>query len=312
MDFTLFTADCTGNQANCLYPHECLIRNSEDLLKAVQHDHVCAAYRNRYRAIDNFLSSDVLVMDTDNDDDTDDPWDYITAEKFEVIFNDMNYALVPSRNHWKEKGSHPAAPRYHVFFPISMLTDPNAYAAMKQALAAKYPFFDNNALDAARFLYGSTPDQIIWHEGWVTIDEDLKMTPESDESVDAEVSEVPTYQTIEEGSRNNTMSHFAGRVLKRYGKTDKAYEAFLTQAKKCNPPLEDDELQTIWRSAIKFYENSVATKVELVEILYFKHFYEHFTFGETDWSKRGKRLEKYVRVAIAIELVTAGTKIEDL
>lgn len=49
---------------------------------------------------------------------------------------------------------------------------------------------------------------------------------------------------------------------------------------------------------------SVATKVELVEILYFKHFYEHFTFGETDCLKRGKRLEKYVRVAIAIELVT--------
>ena len=44
----------------------------------------------------------------------------------------------------------------------------------------------------------------------------------------------------------------------------------------------------------------------------YKHFYEHFTFGETDWSKRGKRLEKYVRVAIAIELVTVGTKLEDL
>ena len=40
---------------------------------------------------------------------------------------------------------------------------------------------------------------------------------------------------------------------------------------------------------------SAATKTELVEILYFKHFYEHFTFGETDWSKHGKRLEKYVR-----------------
>ena len=42
-----------------------------------------------------------------------------------------------------------------------------------------------------------------------------------------------------------------------------------------------------------------------------KHFYEHFTFGETDWSKRGKRLEKYVRVSIVIELVTVGTKLED-
>ena len=57
---------------------------------------------------------------------------------------------------------------------------------------------------------------------------------------------------------------------------------------------------------------SVATKTELVKILDFMHFYEHFTFGKTDWSKRGKHLEKYVRVAIAIELVTVGTKLEDL
>ena len=66
------------------------------------------------------------------------------------------------------------------------------------------------------------------------------------------------------------------------------------------------------RSLVPHRDYSVATKVELVEILYFKHFYEHFTVGETDWSKRGKRLEKYVRVAIAIELVTVGTKLEDL
>ena len=76
------------------------------------------------------------------------------------------------------------------------------------------------------------------------------------------------------------------------------------------------ELQIICRSTVvqskSSRDYSVATKVELVEILYFKHFYEHFTFGETDWSKRGKRLEKYVRVAIAIELVTVGTKLEDL
>ena len=256
MEFTLFTADCTGNQANCLYPNKCLIRNSDDLLSAVQHDHVCAAYQKSYRAIDNFLFSDVLVMDIDNDDDTDDPWDYITAEKLEVMFRDISYALVPSRNHWKEKGSHPAAPRYHVFFPINKLTDPKVYAAMKQALAKKYPFFDGNALDAARFLYGSTPEHIIWHDGWVTIDEDLDMSavPEEPEEVPALA---PIHQTIEEGTRNNTMSRFAGRVLKRYGKTEKAYEAFLTQAKKCTPPLEDEELQTIWRSAIKFYENKV-------------------------------------------------------
>ncbi|EFE92361.1 hypothetical protein GCWU000341_00880 [Oribacterium sp. oral taxon 078 str. F0262] len=61
-------------------------------------------------------------------------------------------------------------------------------------------------------------------------------------------------------------------------------------------------------------DDSVAAKTELVEILGFKRFYEHFTFDftfeETDWSIRGKRLEKYVWLLIAIELVTVGTKKE--
>lgn len=57
---------------------------------------------------------------------------------------------------------------------------------------------------------------------------------------------------------------------------------------------------------------NVATKTELVEILDFKHFYEHCTFGETGWSKRGKRLEKYVKVVVAVEIVTVGTKLDTL
>lgn len=57
---------------------------------------------------------------------------------------------------------------------------------------------------------------------------------------------------VPEGSRNSTMSHYAGRIIKRLGNTDEAYRQFLKQAEKCNPPLDDSELQTIWNSAVKF------------------------------------------------------------
>ena len=40
--------------------------------------------------------------------------------------------------------------------------------------------------------------------------------------------------SILEGSRNNTMSRLAGCVLKRYGDTEKAHEAFPEHAKKCD------------------------------------------------------------------------------
>lgn len=59
---------------------------------------------------------------------------------------------------------------------------------------------------------------------------------------------------IPEGSRNSTMSHFAGRVLKRFGDTEEAYTAFMERAARCEPPLEDVELMTIWRSAQGFYQ----------------------------------------------------------
>ena len=50
------------------------------------------------------------------------------------------------------------------------------------------------------------------------------------------------------------MSHFAGRVVKRYGATEKAHEIFMEEAAKCNPPLEEAELAMIWQSACRFAE----------------------------------------------------------
>ena len=50
------------------------------------------------------------------------------------------------------------------------------------------------------------------------------------------------------------MSRFAGRVIKRYGANEKSYQIFLDEAEKCDPPLPDAELNTIWNSAVRFGE----------------------------------------------------------
>ena len=55
-------------------------------------------------------------------------------------------------------------------------------------------------------------------------------------------------------------------------------------------------------------DGSVTAKGELVEVLEFTRFYEHFTFEKTDWSERGKHLKKYIRVIVAVELDTVGAK----
>ena len=58
-------------------------------------------------------------------------------------------------------------------------------------------------------------------------------------------------------------------------------------------------------------DSSITAETELVEILYFQHFYEHMTFGETDWSHRGKRLQRYIRVAVAVDLDAVTAKPEE-
>ncbi|NLB17222.1 MAG: DNA primase, partial [Syntrophomonadaceae bacterium] len=94
------------------------------------------------------------------------------------------------------------------------------------------------------FIYGADAKEVIWHEGWLTIDELLQYVPAPTNQDNS--------QAIPEGRRNNTLSRFAGRVVKRYGSTGKAHEIFLDEAKKCDPPMDDEELSAIWNSAIKF------------------------------------------------------------
>lgn len=229
--------------------HRGTVTNASELQEAVKMDHVCAKYKNNYRSIDNFLKSNVVVMDLDNDH-TDDPDEWITAEKLEELLPDISYAVAPSRNHMVAKNGKAARPKYHVYFEIEEMTDAAAYAALKAAIHNAYPFFDGNALDAARFIFGADSGEAVWHEGWTTIDEEV-------------VVELPDEETasgsgpILEGNRNNAMSRFAGRVLKRYGNTEKAHDAFMEHAQKCDPPLSDEELAIIWASAIRFFNKKV-------------------------------------------------------
>lgn len=250
MKLVLCLANSSGDKKNCLYPNRVEASSAEEMVKAVSFDHVCAEYDKNYRSISNFRKSNVVVMDCDNDH-SDNPADWITPESLDDLMPDIAYAVAPSRHNMLPKDGKSARPRFHVYFLIEETTDADYYTALKTAIHKAYPFFDGNALDAARFIFGADVDEVIWHDGWVLISEEVTLTEEE--------QELPTTKgPILEGNRNNTLSRFAGRVLKRYGETDKAHDIFLEEAEKCNPPLDESELQTIWFSAIKFFRNKVS------------------------------------------------------
>jgi len=236
---TFYTANCRGNAKNSIYPNKRVVDNEDDCMEVMAFDHVCVEFKSYRRSGDNFLSCDVDVMDCDNDH-SDNPADWIHPEDLEEkIGKDVAFAVVPSRNNMKPKDGRSARPRFHVYFPHDPVTDGDACAALKKAVQQKFPFFDGNAIDSARFIFGNPCSEILWHEGEITID--CIVRPQGS-------------REIPQGQRNATMSHFAGRVVKRYGATEKAYGIFMEEADKCSPPLEDAELSMIWQSACRFAE----------------------------------------------------------
>ena len=69
---------------------------------------------------------------------------------------------------------------------------------------------------------------------------------------DASLDQVP------EGQRNSIMSHIAGKIIKRYGNTEEAYQLFLKKSELCNPLLPEKELNMI---RIPTWSNTVFTKI---------------------------------------------------
>ena len=286
MHFTIFNADCVGKAANCSYPHKIEVGDATAMESAVAHDHVCATYNNNYRSKENFVESDVIPMDIDNDH-SEDPADWITEDKMAELFGSIDYVLVPSRHHMLDKDGKCARPRYHAYFPIKKCTDADLYASMKVALQKAYPFFDDNALDSARFLFGATTDEIVWHEGWMEITDDIDIE-DAAQDAEEEFDGSSIHGPITEGNRNNTLSRFAGKVLKRYGECEKAHEVFLEQAAKCEPPLEDSELNTIWFSALKFFRNKVKTQEGYVSPTEYNDDFEGTSLKPEDYSDVGQ------------------------
>lgn len=246
MLLTIYRSNARQQLKNVFYPIQCQVNSKEDLESVVKYDHVSAEFKDHYRSNHNYIQADHIAMDVDNDQ-TNDPSNWLDIEILRDLLPEVEFYLSYSRNHLKQKGNFSPRPRFHVYFPIATLYDVQEYKMLKQNLTEYISGFDLNALDASRLLFGVENPQVVHVVGTRRIDQFL------DERT-FESLNFPSHETITEGQRNKTLNHFAGRVLKRLGESMEAKQLFLEKSECCNPPLQSDELEAIWRSAVKFYQ----------------------------------------------------------
>ena len=146
----------------------------------------------------------------------------------------------------KIKNGKPARPKFHIIMPIDKVTDAKEYRTMKEKVYSIFPFVDGQALDSARFLFGTSEPKVDYIDGTRTLTDFIKEY--EDEAKFAELGE-----TILEGSRNKTMYSIALKLLTRYGLCNESLDKYRAASTRCSPPLENDELNTIWKSALKYY-----------------------------------------------------------
>ena len=93
---------------------------------------------------------------------------------------------------------------------------------MKKLVNSIFPYFDTKALDAARFFFGTTAADVALYPGRMNLTEYL-----NEDIFDKDMPE-GQYDgaTIPEGSRNATMSRFAGKVIKKYGDSNTVIRHF--------------------------------------------------------------------------------------
>lgn len=163
-DASICFSNSTQEQANCKYPNILKESSLEALKEALTKDYVCAEYKDNYRNNKNFIKSNILPIDIDNDH-SDNKEDWITPDDIKFLFKDCSFVIHYSRNNMKEKHNQSARPRFHVLFSIDEERDGKAYGKLKSDLYNIFPYIDKKAVDAGRFFFGTENPQIEIHNG---------------------------------------------------------------------------------------------------------------------------------------------------
>ena len=262
--FILSLTKVRQNPKNIVFADTVEVTSVDELKASCLFDHVGAVLRDGYRSNKDFVTSNVVIMDCDNEDDNPETW--VTPEKVAEDLPGVEFAVVPSRHNMLPKGDKEPRPKFHVYFPIRDCADIEAYVGLKDELLRRCPYFDSNARDAARMIFGvENPEVTVYNEGErsLTVDDYINsnpLEPASDSTAEPVTTSLPIIGdsfVIPEGRRNTTVFRKAIRLFIRYGIGDEAISNIFSVAARCEPPLEESELNAIIESAKGYAEDII-------------------------------------------------------
>ena len=262
--FILSLTKVRQNPKNIVFADTVEVTSVDELKASCLFDHVGAVLRDGYRSNKDFVTSNVVIMDCDNEDDNPETW--VTPEKVAEDLPGVEFAVVPSRHNMLPKGDKEPRPKFHVYFPIRDCADIEAYVGLKAELLRRCPYFDSNARDAARMIFGvENPEVTVYNEGErsLTVDDYINsnpLEPASDSTAEPVTTSLPIIGdsfVIPEGRRNTTVFRKAIRLFIRYGIGDEAISNIFGVAARCEPPLEESELNAIIESAKGYAEDII-------------------------------------------------------
>ena len=174
------------------------------------------------------------------------------------LFPDVHLTVHYSRHHNTAKDGKPAAPRFHVFFPLrAAVTNAGDYRYLKELTRAVCPALDANCKDAARFFYGTKDPVVAFYPGNRYLDEFL-LAHARHEPVSLSAPALRGGVDLREGERNSGLYRIARQTLDVYGDGPEGRKRFDDAAARCTPPLPAGEVEGIWRSACKGFAEKVA------------------------------------------------------
>lgn len=262
--FILSVAKTRQNPKNRVFSDTVEVTSADELKSSCLFDHVGAVLRDGYRSNKDFVTSNVVIMDCDNEDDNPETW--VTPEKVAEDLPGVEFAVVPSRHNMLPKGDKEPRPKFHVYFPIRDCADIEAYVGLKSELLRRCPYFDSNARDAARMIFGvENPEVTVYNEGEgsFTVDDYINSNPFEpayDSTAEPVTTSLPVLGdsfVIPEGRRNTTVFRKAISLFIRYGIGDEAISNIFSVAARCERPLEESELNAIIESAKGYAEDII-------------------------------------------------------